>query len=100
MIKVPATRAGLQAVYVEALVGPDSVDTLPPETLAAYRDGGPPALTIENDLDAARALPQRLGAHGIDLEAVAEALEREGVRKFIEPYDALLHALAQRTFKQ
>ena len=80
--------------YVEALVGPDTVNTLPPETLAAYRDGGRPALTLENDLAAARTLPQRLDALGIDLEAVAEALEREGVRKFIEPYDVLLHVLA------
>lgn len=86
--------------YVEALIGPDTVNTLPPETLAAYREGGRPALTLENDLDSARALPQRLAAHGIDLEGVAEVLEHEGVRKFIEPYDALLHTLAQRAIKQ
>lgn len=86
--------------YVEALVGPDTVNTLPPETLAAYRGGGRPALRLEDDLAAARALSQQLGALGIDLETVAETLEREGVRKFIEPYDALLHVLAQRAFKQ
>jgi len=86
--------------YVEALVGPDTVNTLPPETLAAYRGGGRPVLRLENDLAAARALPQQLGALGIDLETVAETLEREGVRKFIEPYDALLRTLAQRTTKQ
>ncbi|MDZ7784989.1 MAG: transaldolase family protein [Halioglobus sp.] len=86
--------------YVEALVGPDTVNTLPPGTLAAYRDGGRPALTLESDLDAARALPQRLSALGIDLETVAEALEREGVHKFVEPYDALLRVLEQRASRE
>lgn len=82
--------------YVETLVAPDTVNTLPPETLDAYRDHGEPAVRIEDDLEAARALPGRLAALGIELAAVAEELERDGVRKFIEPYDALMLALGRR----
>lgn len=81
--------------YVEALIGRDTVNTLPPDTLAAYRERGRPAARLEHDLDAARALPQQLAALGIDLEAVADELEREGVRKFVEPYDALIQTLEE-----
>jgi transaldolase len=76
--------------YVEALIGQDTVNTLPPETLAAYRDHGQPAARLGDELAAARALPDRLAALGINLEQVAQQLEEEGVRKFVEPYDRLL----------
>ena len=82
--------------YIEALIAPDTVNTLPPETLAAYRDHGDPAMRIEEDLDEAQALPARLAALGLDLDGVAEQLEREGVRKFIEPYDRLFAVLVRR----
>jgi transaldolase len=81
--------------YVEPLIGPDTVNTLPIETLDAYRDHGQPRVRIEDDLAGARALPGRLAALGIDLEEAAQQLEEEGVRKFIEPYDRLLAALAR-----
>ena len=82
--------------YVNALIGPDTVTTLPPETLRAYRDHGEPAARLSDDLPAARGLPAQLAALGIDLEDVATALEREGVRLFVEPYDRALAALSQR----
>ncbi len=82
--------------YVDALIGSDTVNTLPVETLTAYRDHGQPAIRLENDLDQARALPQALSAFGIDLESVAQQLEDEGVRKFIEPFDKLLQTLERR----
>jgi transaldolase len=82
--------------YVEALIGPDTVNTLPPETLDAFRDHGDPALRLEQDLTQATELPARLAQKKIDLEAVAQQLETEGVRKFIEPYDKLLASLEQR----
>ena len=82
--------------YVEALIGPGTVNTLPPETLAAYRDHGDPAVRLEQDLDSAGALPGRLAALGIDLGQLAERLEEEGVRKFIDPYDRLHAALERR----
>lgn len=82
--------------YVEALVGPETVTTLPPETLRAYRDHGDPAARLDDDLAGARALPAELAALGIDLEEVSATLEQEGVRQFIEPYDRALAALAAR----
>jgi transaldolase len=83
--------------YVEALIGPDTINTLPPETLAACRDHGNPALLLEEHLNAAHALPGQLAALGLDLDAVSDELERQGVQKFIEPYERLLATLARRT---
>jgi len=82
--------------YVEPLIGPDTVNTLPPETLIAYRKHGDPSLRLEQDLEQADAGIAALAKLGIDLEAVAQQLEKEGVKKFIEPYDKLLAALEQR----
>lgn len=82
--------------YVEPLIGPDTVNTLPLETVAAYRDHGNPARRLEEELSAARALPERLAALGIELDAVGEELERQGVQKFIEPYERLLVTLTRR----
>lgn len=82
--------------YVEALIGPDTVNTLPPDTLAAYRDHGAPMLRLEKDLAGARELPAQLANLGIDLEQVSDELEADGVKKFIAPYDKLLAALEQR----
>ncbi len=82
--------------YVEALIGPDTVNTLPPETLAAYRDHGDPALRLEQDLSVTYALPGQLAALGLEMEAVSNELERQGVQKFIEPYENLLVTLSRR----
>jgi transaldolase len=81
--------------YVEALIGPDTVNTLPPQTLAAYRQHGDPALRLETGLDMAQALPAALAELGIDLERVVSQLEAEGVQKFIDAYDGLLATLGQ-----
>ncbi len=82
--------------YVEALIGPDTVNTLPPDTLAAYRDHGHPAPRLEEGLEAARELPAQLASLGINLEQVSDELEADGVKKFIAPFDKLLAALEQR----
>lgn len=83
-------------MYVEALIGPDTINTLPPETIVAYREHGNPELSLEQELDAARALPGQLAALGLDLDVVSDELERQGVQKFIEPYERLLVTLARR----
>lgn len=85
--------------YVEPLIGSDTVNTLPPETLEAYRRLGKPALRLEQDPAQAAAIPDKLARLGIDIESVARQLEEEGVRKFIEPYDKLLASLEQRRQK-
>jgi transaldolase len=74
--------------YVDGLIAPRTVTTLPPATLAAYRDHGHPEPRID-DGDP-EAVVRGLAAIGIDLEAVATELEADGVRKFVEPFDELL----------
>jgi transaldolase len=85
--------------YVEALIGPGTVTTLPYETLEAFRDHGRAAVRIEEALAAATALPQRLAALGIDLDEAAAAMEADGVRRFASAYQTLLHTLAQRAVR-
>ncbi|BAV33695.1 transaldolase [Sulfuricaulis limicola] len=82
--------------YVEPLIGPETVNTLPPETLDAYRRQGDPAARLEQDLPQADVTVARLAQLGIDLEAVARQLEEEGVKKFVAPFDKLLASLEQR----
>lgn len=82
--------------YVEELIAPDTVNTLPPSTLEAYRDHGDPALRLEPGIAAAAQQIARLVAAGIDMDRVAEQLEREGVDKFSAAHDALLAVLAAR----
>ena len=83
--------------YVEPLIGCDTITTLPPHTLDAFRDHGRAAARLEDDLAEAHALPGRLAALGIELEETALGLEAEGIAKFIEPYDRLISHLAQST---
>ena len=83
-------------MYVDALIGPDTINTLPPDTLDAYREHGCPRQRLEDQLQLAHDLPGQLAALGLDLEAVSNELERQGVQKFIEPYERLLATLTQR----
>ncbi len=77
----------------------DTVNTLPPATVDAYRDHGDPAVRIEDDVAEAKETVQILRNLGIDLKDVSEQLEREGVKKFKEPFDALLATLGKRAGK-
>ncbi len=79
--------------YVEALIGRETINTMPPDTLAAYRDHGHPALRIEQELDEARSLQGKLSELGIHLDVIGEQLETEGVQKFITPFENLLKRL-------
>ncbi|HTP38740.1 MAG TPA: transaldolase [Steroidobacteraceae bacterium] len=83
--------------YVEALIAPDTVNTLPMATLQAYRDHGAPAIRLGVGDSAAASEPLApLAAAGIDLREVSRQLEEDGLRKFAEAYDALLDALGQK----
>jgi transaldolase len=79
--------------YLDALAGPQTVTTVPIETLTAYRDHGSPVARLEEDPDQARAVADELAALGIDLDAVGDELQADGVRKFSRSYDRLLRAL-------
>src|SRR6185503_216758 len=76
--------------YVEALVAPRTVNTLPPETFAAYRDHGRPAVRIHEGIAAAPAQLEALAELGIDLSAITRELEVDGVAKFAASYASLL----------
>jgi transaldolase len=69
-------------IYVDELIGPDTVNTMPEETVVAYQDHGKPEARLEQDLDQAHALFDELARAGIDYDDVTETLEREGVEKF------------------
>ena len=81
--------------YVEALIGPETITTLPRETLDAFRDHGDASPQLETGLERSRVVLRELGEIGISLEAVSRELEAEGVRKFVEPFDHL-HAELER----
>jgi len=83
-------------LYVDTLIGPDSVNTLPDSTLAAFEDHGTLARTVDRDPDAARATVAALAELGIDLEEVAAVLEDEGVASFSKSFDELLTTLATK----
>jgi transaldolase len=83
-------------LYVDELIGPDTVNTMPPQTLTAFNDHGRPEVTIGRDLDAARRLFARLPALGVPVETLIDQLEPEGVAAFAKSYDALLAALETR----
>ncbi len=80
--------------YVDALVGPETVVTLPRETLDAYRDHGRPEARLANDMEGAAAVGAGLAGIGIDLHAAAARLEEEGVGKFVSAYDQLVAAVS------
>ena len=75
--------------YVEALIGPRTVNTVPLETLDAYRDHGDPKVRIEDDIEQANEILRRLPELGIDLARATQQLENEGVEKFNKPFDKL-----------
>lgn len=82
--------------YIEAVIGPDTVNTIPLETLNAYRDHGVPNATIEKDVDKVARVLNRLPELGIDIDKVTQQLEDEGVDKFNKPFDKLMETLAQK----
>ena len=79
--------------YVEPLIGAETINTLPVETLNAYRDHGQPAMHLLEGLEKAAAVLQRLPEVGIDLNQATQQLEDEGVEKFNQPYDSLMCTL-------
>jgi transaldolase len=82
--------------YVEALIAPDTVDTMPPETLEAYRDHGNPKIRIEDELPEAHAAFRGLAELGIEQKDIFRDLEDEGIRKFADSYDSLMKTLSEK----
>jgi transaldolase/glucose-6-phosphate isomerase len=82
--------------YVDALIGPDTVDTVPPATLDAFADHGAPAARIQDDLDGAKRAVAEFAAVGLDLSRVCHALLDDGVASFITSMKTLLDAVGGR----
>jgi len=83
--------------YVEALIGANTVNTIPPKTLDAYRDHGNPKLVLEKNLRKVKRILTNLPELGIDLNEITQQLEDEGIRKFNKPFDKLMEALAKKS---
>src|SRR2546423_10235357 len=88
--KNPAYR---DVLYVEELIGPATVNTMPEETIEAFEDHGEVALTLERDLDGARRVFERLAEAGVDYDDVVAVLEREGAQKFSDSFAELLEGV-------
>jgi transaldolase len=92
--KNPAYR---DVMYVEELIGPDTVNTMPKETIEAFQDHGEIALTLEQGIDEAKRLFQQVKEAGVDYVDVTATLEREGVEKFAESFTELLEGIRSKS---
>jgi transaldolase len=83
-------------LYVDPLIGPDTVNTMPEGTLDAFEDHGTLARTVDGDLDAARATFDAIGTAGVDLDDVSRTLEDQGVASFAKSFDELITTLSNK----
>ncbi len=83
-------------VYVEELIGPETVNTMPTETVQAFQDHGEVRLTLEEGVDEAEQLLDDLARAGVDYDDVTRVLEDEGVKKFADSFDELLEGVASK----
>jgi transaldolase/glucose-6-phosphate isomerase len=94
--KNPAYR---DVLYVEELIGPETVDTMPPQTIVAFQEHGEAQVTVDQDIAGQHEIMDRLQAAGIDMAAVTKQLEVEGVASFTDSYNRLLDATRVKTEK-
>jgi len=92
--KNPAYR---DVLYVEELIGPRTVNTMPEETIRAFQDHGRVALTLEQGLDEAKEVFSRIAEAGVDYDDVTATLEREGVEKFADSFAELLDGIRAKS---
>jgi transaldolase len=83
-------------LYVDTLIGPATVNTMPDATLTAFNEHGTLARTVDADPDAATAVLEDLGRVGVDMEDVEQTLEDEGVHSFSKSFDELLQSLSDK----
>jgi transaldolase len=92
--KNPAYR---DVLYVEELIGPETVNTMPEETILAFQDHGRVELTLESGIDEAEEVFRRVAAAGVDYADVTATLEREGVEKFSDSFAELLDGIRAKS---
>ena len=83
-------------LYVDALIGPDTINTMPPQTMDAFRTSGTVRQTLTENLDDARDVLNEAQRLGLDLDAVTTRLVADGVKQFSDAADALLRAVAAK----
>jgi len=86
-------------LYVDQLIGPETVNTMPPKTIEAFRDHGRVGNTLEQDAAGAQSVLSKLAEFGIDLDQVTDKLQQDGVAAFSRSFDSLLSTLEQKTEK-
>jgi len=92
-VKNPEYR---DVLYVEDLIGPGTVNTMPLETVEAFQDHGEVAVTLEDGIDAAKHVFEQVAEAGVDYDDVTDTLEREGVQKFIDSFTELLDGIESK----
>jgi transaldolase len=88
--------AYVDTLYVDTLIGPDTVNTMPEATLEAFEDHGTLARTVDADLDAAAKTLDDIAAVGVDLDDVSRVLEEQGVASFAKSFDELISSLSAK----
>ena len=83
-------------LYVDSLIGPDTINTMPPATLRLFEDHGTIRATLSEDTTEARDVMQRLAAGGVDLDDITRVLEDDGIDKFAKSYDGLIGVIASK----
>ncbi|OYQ78848.1 transaldolase [Wohlfahrtiimonas chitiniclastica] len=83
-------------LYVDALIGAHTINTMPPATYAAYKDHGTPNVRLEDDLATAEANLRALSAHNIDLESVTQTLEKNGIEQFTAAFNAMMMTINEK----
>ena len=86
--------------YVDSLIGPDTVNTLPLETLDAYRDHGDPKLRLEENIKEANGIMRQFPDLGISIDTITQQLENEGIEKFNKPFDKLMETLTKKSLER
>ncbi len=83
-------------MYIESLIGPDTVNTIPPATYDAFKDHGRVRMTLEENLDEAREVLRKFAAHGFSLDKITEQLTADGVKSFDESFYSLAKTIEAR----
>jgi transaldolase len=92
-VKDPSLR---DTLYVEELIGPETISTMPEETIRAFQDHGRVESRLEAELDEARSLFDELAAVGVDYDDVTATLEHEGIEKFVASFDEVLQRIGEK----
>ena len=86
-------------LYVDELIGPETVNTMPPQTIDAFRDHGHVSQSLEQDVDGAQAVLDKLAQLGIDLNEVTEQLQADGVDAFANSFESLLNTISSKAYE-